>query len=279
MIQFLFHSVCAQYARVVSLFQGVILDAERRIPELSPTETFASKCIYCPRSDGDFGPEEHVIPEALGVDELVLRGVVCASCNHELSKLDQRLCEFEPLALLRVVNVPLTKKGKFPRATLREFDVQKTKPRELNFSVKSRQDPFTFEELPEGRVRVHMKTLGRSPFNPVELARSLFKIGLGLVAHDAGEAVAYEPRYDRAREFIRGGGYFPNHLLMSAEVQPESFVRACWQPFDGSTLIVLSFYGVRFVFNIEPTPFDMPDGVEALKLDSCWLGEPSATPG
>jgi len=30
------------------------------------------QCIYCRTHDGDFGPEEHVIPESLGGDAIIL---------------------------------------------------------------------------------------------------------------------------------------------------------------------------------------------------------------
>lgn len=278
LIQFLFHNVCRRYAGVVALFLDAVLELERNHPELAIQNADSPRCIYCLCDDGDFGPEEHVIPEAFGIDELILNGAVCGNCNNALSALDQRLAEFEPLALLRAVNVPLTKKGKFPRASFREFDVQKTKPRELHFQVKSDQDPFVFEDLPDGRVRIQMKAHGRRIFDPVGLARCLFKIGLGLVAHDVGETAACASRYDAARAFILGNGYFPNHLLLSTKVKPDGRVTAAWNDFGQATVVALSIYGVRFAFNIEPTPFDMPPGVVELNLDSCWLGEPVAKP-
>jgi len=274
LIQFLFHGVCRRYAQVVSRFLDAILELERGHPEVVVGVPERVKCIYCLRDDGDFGPEEHVIPESFGVDELVLHGAVCASCNNELSTLDQRLAEFEPIALLRVVNVPLTKKGKFPHASFREFDVQKVKPRELRFRAKSGNSPFEFENLPGGVVRTRMTAHGRKVFEPVELARCLFKLGLGLVAYDAGPEAACGSRYDAAREFIHGAGGFPNHLLMSTEVKPDSKITAAWNDFGEATVVALSCFGIRFAFNIEPTPFDMPDGVAELHLDSWWLGEP-----
>lgn len=274
LIQFLFHGVCRRYDHVVFRFVDAILALERAHPEVVVGVAEHAKCIYCLREDGDFGPEEHVVPEFFGVDELVLHGSVCASCNNKLSTLDQRLAEFDPIAFLRVVNVPLTKKGKFPRASFREFDVQKVKPRELRFQAKSHISPFEFENLPGGVVRWRMTAHGRKVFKPVELARCLFKIGLGLVAYDIGPEAACGSRYDAARDFIRGTGGFPNHLLLSTEVKPDNNITAAWSDFGEATVVALSFFGIRFAFNIKPTPFDMPDGVGELHLDSCWLGEP-----
>jgi hypothetical protein len=64
------------------------------------------QCIYCTNTAGKFISEEHVVPEALGNDELVLEpGYVCDTCNHSLlERLDRALAGFGPIAFLKILN-------------------------------------------------------------------------------------------------------------------------------------------------------------------------------
>src|SRR4051794_10709895 len=63
----------------------------------------------------EFKSVEHVIPEGLGNDHVILpRGIVCDDCNHgKLSGLDR---EFLPIALMRITHGLRTKAGKLPSA-------------------------------------------------------------------------------------------------------------------------------------------------------------------
>src|SRR5947208_2749964 len=97
-IQFLFHSVCQNFCKLVFEMRKAILEVERNTPALAlPARD--QQCIYCLSRDGEFD-EEHVVPEAFGVDDLILTDGGCRNCK--LSELDQYLAEFEPLAVLRV---------------------------------------------------------------------------------------------------------------------------------------------------------------------------------
>lgn len=271
LVQFLFHSACLQYAQVVFMVREALIAATEDAPWITD-EPANGQCIYCLVETNGAEPVEHVIPEAFGVDELVLQGCVCGACNNALSRLDQTLADSDALSLLRVINVPLTKKGKFPRAEFSEFELLKTKPRELVFQSKTGRDLFETEDLGDGQVRFNVKARGKRPFDPASLARSLFKIGLGLVAHDAGPEAACHSRYDAARAFIRGGTTFPNHLVMSTTVKPDATITATWDEVGDVTWVALTFYGVVFAVNLQPTPFGLPDDAHDLPLTSHWLG-------
>lgn len=53
------------------------------VGEMTTTDDTPFKCIFCLRSDRTFCSTEHVIPQSLGNDELVLPvGWVCDSCNQ-----------------------------------------------------------------------------------------------------------------------------------------------------------------------------------------------------
>ena len=97
-------------------------------------------CIYCLSTEGSFTSEEHVVPESLGNDDAVLpKGFVCDACNNGvLSGLDSALIHFDPIAFLRVQHVPYTKAGKFPKANFSTFTFEKTGPRHLKLTPKSK---------------------------------------------------------------------------------------------------------------------------------------------
>lgn len=272
MVSFLFYSACMSYSKLVFALLDVILSVERRLPQLAIPRATEPQCIYCLTHDGDFGPEEHVIPEAFGLDELVLRDAVCHACNNELSKLDQFLAEFEPLALLRVWNVPLTKKGKFPRADFRDFVLEKVKPRKLRFTSKTKKDVFVRQDMPDGSFRLSFSTTTRSPLDALSLARAVFKIGLGLVAYDRGLEYACCDRFDAARDFIHGHQVMPNHLLISCNGKPGSVISMAWQSVDAATVVSLDVFGLHFAFNIEPSPFRVPDEAPPDMFMRFWLG-------
>jgi hypothetical protein len=271
-VRFLFFNVCATYANLTLLLIDVVLEVEGRLPVQAAVAITKHHCVYCLTTSGDFGPEEHVFPEALGVDGMVLHGVVCQACNNALSRYDQFLAEdFELLALLRVVHVPLTKKGKFPHANFRDFKLEKIKPRVLRITNKTKDDVFVTEDLPDGSFRGKLNFTSRGPANMLRLARALFKIGLGMVAHDELDSV-YSSHFDAARAFIKGDGNMPNHLVAVKTGVPVAAVGGAWQSYDGATGVELDLYGVRFVFNLEASPFGVPLGPLSDQVQAFWLG-------
>jgi HNH endonuclease len=122
LLPMLFHDACTNYCDLVFVVLEAILEVEKAHPEaFVESNDDGHQCIYCGKSEGDFNAEEHVIPESLAGDEIVLKGSVCSTCNNVLSRLDQVLLDFEPLAMLRTIHGPMTKKGKFQRARLSGF--------------------------------------------------------------------------------------------------------------------------------------------------------------
>jgi hypothetical protein len=274
MIPMLFHSASVSYTQLVFVILDVIRDYERSHTQ-RPEPPVDGRCIYCLRTDGDLGPEEHVIPESLGGDEIVLTGCVCASCNNGLSALDAVLLDFEPIAMLRTIHGPMTKKGRFPWVSLRDLDIEKTAPRHIKVTEKSGRRVTTREDLPDGTVRLSMQMTGRKPFDPVLLARALYKIGLGLVAHDAGTEAALAPRYDLARHFIRGEVSVSSHLLIPTTSKPHRSISTWWQPADEHTNVVLDIFGVVFVFDLDGNEIPLPPEVPAEVISRFWLGAPT----
>jgi hypothetical protein len=231
-------------------------------PRLSP------QCIYCLSTRGSFGSEEHVFPEGLGNDEIVLpRGYVCDKCNNgPLSALDDALLQFGPIALLRVLYVPHGKGGKLPKAKFKNVNVTKAMP--THIVLKSA--PGTGDVISERRELAdgwHSFKLNLTDdrHDPVRLGRALFKVALGLVALDHGPAAVMASRYEAARLFVLGRRSFANNLVVFTEARPEQVVIAQNWLAERGTAVVMSIFGVRFIFNLEEEPIvdpaRLPSGV------------------
>ena len=273
MIPFLYYRACLTCSEIVLTIREAIRSAEGGRVALAAEDGREPRCIYCLASEGDFSAEDHVIPESLGNDELVLREAVCDACNNSLSRLEQSLLDFEPVALLRVLNVPYTKKGKFPRAEFRDFTMEKVRPREVKFISKTTKEIFTNEEeVSPGLIRFSTSVLSRRPFDPVLLGRAVFKIGLGLVAYDGGVECACSPRYDVARDFIAGNSGMPNHLLMERTTVPDQSLLTEWRDVGSATPVMLSLYGLRLSFNLEATPYPVAGVALPEGFMQFWLG-------
>ena len=273
LVQLLFHDACAGFSAVVFAVLYALLECEGQLPECAEAGPGLRTCIYCRGSDGDFGTEEHVIPESLGGDAMVIRNCVCAACNNRLSTLDKALLDFEPLAMLRAVFGPMTKKGKFPKARLRDIDIERTAPRHVRITQKTGKPLPAPAPEEDGSVRFTVTGTGTKPADPVLLGRALFKIALGLVAHDAGPAAALDSRYDAARAFVMTGAPFATHLVMVPTAKPHGQIRTWWQPSAEGTLVALNLFGLELGFSLEPSPVRIPDEVDGVRILSFWLGE------
>lgn len=174
-----------------------------------------SRCLFCLREDRPFTSVEHVVPEGLGNKEIILpAGVVCDGCNNgKLSDVDQKLVDFDPLALLRVKYAVPTKVGKMPKAQLGDALVQRTSPSHVHIKTEGNK---TVWEVPGGHG---FKFRGRRPLNARhtrELTRALFKIALELIYLEEGPDVAFAARFDPVREMVRGVAPFHGYLLIAS---------------------------------------------------------------
>ncbi|VAW37648.1 hypothetical protein MNBD_CHLOROFLEXI01-2625, partial [hydrothermal vent metagenome] len=186
-----------------------------------------SSCIYCLSKTGDFKSEEHIFPEGLGNEKLILpRGYVCDTCNHKkLSGLDEALLNFGPIAFLRVQFVPITKSGKLPVANFQNIFMKRTSPRQIHIEPKDRTgNPIIQEDLGDGWFSYQSNIRGKT-FDPKLIARALFKIALGMVAFGDGNQKACEKRYDPARAFILHKQNFSNNFLMLTKGKPQPSVQ------------------------------------------------------
>jgi hypothetical protein len=108
------------------------------------------ECIFC-LSEGPFSSVEHIIPESLGNDDLILRGEVCDSCQKYFGKeIELFVLGKTPLAFWRTYLGIKTKKGKNPQVDLSQPATQKgSLP-----SVHDRHDNVGFTYYEDGSVSI-----------------------------------------------------------------------------------------------------------------------------
>jgi hypothetical protein len=223
--------------------------------KLSKRESL-NNCIYCLTKSASFNSEEHIIPEALGNEELILpRGYVCDKCNNGiLSRLDNLLVDFEPISFLHVIYTQYTKAGKLPNASCQNISIKKTHPRNIVFTAKDKSGWLKdLKETDDGQVSFSINIRGKK-FDSKKIGRALYKIALGTVAYDQGFEVACDPKFDMARAFILKGEDFPNNLLILGNVKPKPEVIVEHQELSDGTPFLIDIFGILFLLNLQPRP-------------------------
>jgi len=238
----------------------------------SPASLPEPRCIYCLSTSGSFKSEDHPLAESLAGETLVLpRGAVCDACNHgPLAAVDKLLVDFPPISFLRVLFLPHTKEGKYPVARFPDFRLEKTGPRSLRIRVYGR-DPRT--RTPEGMLTMTWK--GKR-LDLRGFARSLMRVGLGVLASDFGCERVYSSDFDVARAFIRGERQkFEGRLILDTAPKPAPEITLLAQ--DGPTQSVLlgKLFGIEFAISLREAPMPelpagVPSSVAVVDLGSAW---------
>ena len=137
------------------------------------------RCIYCLAADTSFTSEEHVFPESLGNDEIVLpKGYVCDRCNNGvLASLDEHLLKTAPVATGQVLFVPYTKAGKLPVANFQNLTIRRTGPRTLVYVPKDRSGNMKNERQLENGLTFWEFSARGTKFDLTKLAPRLIQDG------------------------------------------------------------------------------------------------------
>jgi hypothetical protein len=175
-------------------------------------------CLYC-RSNGPFSTQEHVIPESLGNNDLVLTGEVCDACQRYFGKeVERYVLDKTPIAVWRVLLQIETKKGNQPSVNTRNQRGGKGSIPDRH----ERHDAIGFTSHDDGSISVDVdddeiirgilagtKTDFKTVLSPRKLhmlGRFLGKVGLGILAtHDPAQA--RDKRFDRIRRYARCGDF------------------------------------------------------------------------
>lgn len=178
-------------------------------------------CLFCKSKKNSFQGEEHIIPESLGNNELILKkGVVCDKCNNGvLAGLDQALVEFDPILFFRTFHGVKSKKNKVPVSGFNTMKMDNPTGGHVNIKLDKMTKKY-FEKTPEG-FRLHWRGKRRMGAKNVKiLARALYKIGLEVVYLDHGSDFTHTPRFDEVREIILGKKDFSGYLLVGTNKGP-----------------------------------------------------------
>jgi hypothetical protein len=215
-------------------------------------------CLYCRTSEAEFVGEEHVVPFALGNRKEVLpAGVVCRPCNNgPLSRLDQALVSFEPIAFMRVhLNLP-GREGRVPPARFANAHISRGDEVDLVIDCKTNKPAMTLKPGKRNEFQLNLtgrrmtKELGRT------LTRALYKSLLGFIYLDHGRHFAMRERFDEARAMILGqAGAFHGYLAMPKTSKPTGAARFTYQfiELDGvpTVGIFADYFGVQFISDLD----------------------------
>ncbi len=151
-------------------------------------------CLFCSTA-GPYEKHEHIIPEALGNDDLILRGEVCDKCNQYFgSKIESFVLAKTPFAFWRTFLGIRTKKGKLPHVDLSQPNVQKgrlpaihpihdngvgfTCHEDLSVSIDIKDNEIIREYIREQKKRFHFVL---TPLVLSMMGRFLCKVGVELM--------------------------------------------------------------------------------------------------
>ena len=153
------------------------------------------KCIFCFSETETFTNIEHIIPESLGGDKILPKGMICDKCNQYFgSKVEKPALSLPSISYTRARRSTPTKKGKYH---FRQG---------INFSLHG--DPLKesfFVVSPEKMASI-ITNGGGIFFDFVDdykpFVRLLMKMGLEFLATSSDYDI-YDSKYDIAREIAR----------------------------------------------------------------------------
>lgn len=216
---------------------------------------FELACIYCRRVTQGDEPEDHPIPQALGTSDYALpRGAVCAACNRYFaSNLDQNLCDHHHLAAFIVLWQILGTGGRQRRAITPDFSIDPTQAR---ITARPRRgEASTVDNT------LTIESAGNRQFCPWRFSRGLHRIGLGVLALQAGTKAALNPRYDAAREYVRRPSsrreFWPTYQRIAGGVVPR--IHVAFAVNERATYFYVNFVVSEFLVALDGDPTQLSD--------------------
>ena len=172
------------------------------------------ECLFCD-SGKSFSTKEHIIPESLGNDDLILEREVCDKCQNYLSQIENYVLNKTPIGFWRTLMTVKTKKGKLPTV---DFTKKSEKNRVLpdfsphhdNFLLKAHDD-FSTELIMQDSLIENLKVDDNGQLKYVftpkvihEIGRFLGKIGIELICRNNRDK-AREDQFTKLRKYVRVG--------------------------------------------------------------------------
>jgi hypothetical protein len=239
--------------------------------ERSAAEGRRRGCLFCRRSDGGFSSEEHIFPESLGNTEKILPvGVVCDRCNHEvLSSLDDALCDFGPVSMMRAIYGIPSKSGRMPSFRFDNGLLECREPGDIFLKLDSQKWHQEGLPAPPGKVAWSF-TAQRHDMTARRLAkvhRALTKIAVEFAWLDLGEERVLSSEFDRERDIVLNGGHHGYLVLPSQGTPEDRTLRFNYNTYkrneDQHPLIglIASFWGVHLATDtlVPEPPGEVPE--------------------
>lgn len=171
-------------------------------------------CLFC-ITGTDFNSVEHIIPESMGNDDLILKGEVCDKCQNFFSHIENYVLRNTPVGFWRTFLGIKTKGRKLPSVDFIKKENSKGvfpdfHEKHDNIGFKSHDD-FSTELLITNFLDNYINENGEGRLNYVitpkmifELGRFLGKIGIELIcSYDSVFARSNE--FDELRKYVRQG--------------------------------------------------------------------------
>jgi hypothetical protein len=173
-------------------------------------------CLFC-KSDGPFKTQEHIIPESLGNDDLILNGHVCDTCQNYFGKeVENYVLGKTSFAAWRAILGIKTKSGRLPRVDLSQPKSANGRfpdkhPAHDDVIFKANLDGSCDFEIKSEQVLTEILSGSRRQFQFVMTpkvlcmtGRFLGKIGLELLCLKDPD-LARTPEFDDMRNYARRG--------------------------------------------------------------------------
>jgi hypothetical protein len=171
-------------------------------------------CLFCD-SGKFFSTKEHIIPESLGNDDLILEKEVCDNCQNYLSQIENYVLNKTPIGVWRTLSTIKTKKGKLPTVDFTKDSQNKGALPDFskhhdNFKLQSHED-FTTEFILPNSINQNLQNGAMEQIKYVftpkvihEIGRFLGKIGIELICLE-NSVKARTEEFTILRKYVREG--------------------------------------------------------------------------
>lgn len=175
------------------------------------------KCIFC-FEIGPYNTIEHIIPESLGNDNILLSNSICDKCQNYFGReIESFILQKTPFAFWRVWYGIKSKKGKLPSI---DFTLPQKDKGKIPLVSKHNDQNIGFSSHPDGSISIDIDdieminsinngnknnfTFVLSPKHIILIGRFLGKIAIELLAYDNRES-SLQTALDDLRKYVRFG--------------------------------------------------------------------------
>jgi hypothetical protein len=171
-------------------------------------------CLFCNAGES-FTTKEHIIPESLGNDDMILEKEICDKCQNYLSKIENYVLNKTPIGFWRTFFTIRTKKNKLPSIDFSKKGEDKGvfpdySNHHDNVQFQSHPD-YSTELILSKPIHQYLKTGKKGQINYVitpkvihEIGRFLGKVGIEIICY-GDRKKARSDEFNAIRKYVREG--------------------------------------------------------------------------